>query len=70
MCVKSLSRVRLFATPQTVACQASLSTEFSRKEYWSGVPFPSPEELPNPGTEPWSPASQADSLPFELQGSL
>jgi len=43
---------------------------FSRQEYWSGLPFPSPEELPNPGIEAWSPASQADSLPFELQGSL
>ena len=44
--------------------------EFSRQEYWSGLPCPSPEELPNPGIEPWSPASQADSLPFELQESL
>ena len=41
--------------------------EFSRQEYWSGLPFPSPEVLLNPGIEPWSPASQADSLPFELQ---
>ena len=39
-------------------------------EYWSGLPFPSPEKLPTPGIEPWSPASQADSLPFELQRSL
>ena len=53
-----------------VAHQASPSMEFSRQEYWSGLPFPSPEELPNPGIEPWSPASQANSLPFELQGSL
>ena len=43
--------------------------EFSKQEYWSGLPFPAPEDLPEPGTEPWSPASQADSLPFELQGS-
>ena len=43
--------------------------ELSRQEYWSGLPFPSPEELPNPGIGPWSPASQADSLPFEPQGS-
>ena len=43
--------------------------EFSRQEYWSGLPFLSPEELPDPGIEPWSPASQADSLLFELQGS-
>ena len=49
--------------------QASLSMEFSRQEYWSGLPLSSPEELPNSGIEPWSPASQADSLPFELQGS-
>ena len=62
------SHVRLFATLWTVACQAPLSMEFSRQEYWSGLPFPSPEELPNPGIEPWSPASQADSLPFEPQG--
>ena len=57
------------ANPWTVAHQASLFMEFSRQEYWSGLPFPSPEELPHPGIKPWSPASQADSLPFELQGS-
>ena len=49
--------------------QGSLSVEFSWEEYWSGLPFPSPEGLPNPGIEPWPPASQPDSLPFELQGS-
>ena len=65
-----LSRVRLFVTPRTVAHQASLSMEYSRQEYWSGLPFPSPEELPNPGIELWSPAWQADSLLFELQGPL
>jgi len=65
MC-ESLSRVQLFVTPRTVAHQASLSMEFSRQEYWSGLPFPSPEDPPSPGIEPWSPA---DSLPFELQGS-
>ena len=54
-------------TPLTVACQASLSLKFSRQEYWSGLPFPSTEELPNPGIEPWSAASQGDSLPFELR---
>ena len=43
--------------------------EFSRQEYWSGLPFPSPEDLPDLGTEPWSPALQADSLLFELQGN-
>ena len=57
------------ATPWTIAHQASLSMEFSRQEYWSGMPFPSPEELPNPVIEPWSLALQAGSLPFELQGS-
>ena len=50
-------------------CQASLSVEFSRQESWSGLPFPPPEKLPNPGIEPCSPSSQAYSLPFELQGS-
>ena len=44
--------------------------QFSRQEHWSGLTFPSPEEFPNPGMKPWSPASQADSLPFELQGSV
>ena len=57
------------ATPRTVARQASLSMEFSRQGYWSGLPFPSPQNLPDPGIEPWSPALQADSLPLELQGS-
>ena len=71
MCVcVSRSVVSNSATPWTVAHQASLSMEFSRKEYWSGLPFPSPEELPNPGIDPWSPVWQADSLPFELQGNL
>ena len=65
----SLSRVQLFATPRTVARLASLSVDLSGQEYWSGLPFPSPEELPNPGIGPWSPASQADSSPFEPQGS-
>ena len=55
------SRVRLFATPQTVARQALLSMEFSRQEYWSGLPFPSPGDLPDPGIK-GSPALQADSL--------
>ena len=65
-----LSHVQLFVTPWTVTHQTSLSMEFSRQEYWSALPFPSPEELHNPGIEPWSPTSQADSLLFELQGSL
>ena len=51
-----------------VACQAPLSIGFSRQEYWSGLPFPSPEDLPNPEIKPGSPALQADSLPTELQG--
>ena len=50
--LSNFSRVRLFAIPWTVACQASLSMEFSRQEYWSGLPFPSPGDLPNPGIKP------------------
>ena len=57
---KLLSRVQLFVAPWTVDCQAPLSMEFSRQEYWSGLPFPSPEDLPDPGIEPGSPALQAD----------
>ena len=56
------------ATPWTVACQAPPSIGFSRQEYWSGLPFPSPGDLPNPGIEPRSPALQADSLLTELWG--
>ena len=56
------------ATPWTIACQAPLSVGYSRQEYWSGLPFPSPGDLPNPGIEPRPPALQADSLPPELQG--
>ena len=52
----SLHRVRLFVAPWTVAHQAPLYVEFSRQEYWSGLPFPSPRDLPNPGIEPRSPA--------------
>ena len=63
--VKSLSPVRLFATPWTVAHQAPPSMEFSRQEYWNRLPFPSPEDLPNPGIEPGSPTLQADALPSE-----
>ena len=57
--MNSLSRVRLFATPWTVVYQAPLSMESSRQEYWSGLPFPSPGDLPDPGIEPRSPALQA-----------
>ena len=67
MKVKLLSRVRLFATPQTVAHQ-TLSMGFSRQEYWSELPFPSPEDLPSPGIEPGSLALQADALPSEAPG--
>ena len=54
--MKSLSPVRLFVTPWAIAYQAPPSMGFSRQEYWSGLPFPSPGDLPNPGTEPGSPA--------------
>ena len=57
--------VQLFVTPWTVAYEAPLSMEFSRQEYWSGLPYPSPGDLPDPGIEPGSPALQADSLPSE-----
>ena len=49
-----LSRVQFFVTPWTAACQTPLSMEFSRREYWSGLPFSSAEDLPDPGTEPTS----------------
>ena len=64
--MKFLSRGRLFETPWTVAYQAPLSMGFSGQGYWSGLPFPSPGDLPNPGVEPGSPALQGDSLPTEL----
>ena len=66
--VKLLSHVRLFATPWAVAYQAPPSVGFSRQEYWSGLPFTSPGDLPNPGIEPGSPALQADALPSEPPG--
>ena len=66
--VKSLSRVPLFATPWTVAYQAPLSMRFSRQEYWSGLPFPSPGDLPDPGIEPGSPALESDALTSEPPG--
>ena len=66
--VKSLTCVRLFATPWTVAYQAPLSMGFSRQEHWSGLPFPSPGDLPEPGIEPGSPALQADALLSETPG--
>ena len=68
--VKLLSRVQLFATPWTVAYQASLSMGFSRQNYWSGLPFPSPGDLPDPGIEPGLPALEADALTSEPPGKL
>ena len=68
--VKSLSRVRLFATPWTVAHQPPPSMGFSRQEYWSGLLFPSPGDLPDPGIEPGSPTLQADALTSEPPGKL
>ena len=66
--MKSLSRVQLFATPWTVAYQAPPSMAFSRQEYWSGLPFPTPGDLPNPGIEPRSTALQAEALTSEPPG--
>ena len=63
--VKLLSHVQLFATSWTVALQAPPSMGFSRQEYWSGLPFPSPRDLPDPGIEPRSPALEADALTSE-----
>ena len=66
--VKLLSHVQLFVTPWTVAYQAPPSMKFSKQEYWNGLPFPSPGDLPNPGIKPRSPTLQADALLSELQG--
>ena len=66
--VKWLSHVRLFATPWTIAYQAPQFMEFSRQENWSGLPFPSPWDLPDPGIEPRSPTLRADTLPSEPPG--
>ena len=66
--VKSLSLARLFATLWIVAYQALPSMGYSRQEYWSGLPFPSPGDLPNPGIEPGSPALKADTLTSEPPG--
>ena len=68
--VKSLSRVRLFASPWTVAYQAPPSMGFSRQGYWNELPFPSPGDLPDPGIKPGCPALQADALPSEPPGKL
>ena len=66
--VKLLNHVRLFATSWTVAYQTSLSMGFSQQGYWSGLPFPSPGDLPDPGIETRSPAFQADALTSEPPG--
>ena len=65
----SLSCVQLFVTPGNVACQAPLAMGFSRQEYWSGLPYSPPGDLPDPEIEPGSPALKADSTPSELEGS-
>ena len=64
----SLSRGQLFVTPWTVARQAPLSMEFPRPEYWSGLPFPSPGDLPDPETEPPSPALAGKFFTTEAPG--
>ena len=66
--VKSLSHVRLFATPWTVAYQAPPSMRLSREEHWSGLPFPSLGDLSKPRIEPRSPALRADALPSKPPG--
>ena len=68
--VKLLSRVRLFATPWPVAYQVPPSMGFSRQECWSGLTFPSPGDVPDPGIEPRSPTLRADALPSEPPGKL
>ena len=70
LCVCSHSPVSDSATPGTVALQARLSMGFSRREYWSGLPFPPPGDLPDPEIEPRSPALQADALPSEPPGKF
>ena len=67
--VQLLICVPLFSTPWTIAHQAPLSIGFSRQEYCSGWPFPSPGDLPDPGIKPESPTWQPDSLPLRHQGS-
>ena len=68
--VESLSCVQLFVTPWTGVCQAPLSMGFSKQEYWSGLPFPYPGDLPDPGIDPRSPTFQAHSLPSEPLGNF
>ena len=68
--MKVIQSCPTIATPWTVAHQACLSMGFPRQEYWSGLPFPSPGDLPDEGIEPGSPVLQADSLLTELPGKL
>ena len=68
LCASLFTHVWLFATTRIVTLQAPLSIGILRQEYWSGLPCSPPENLPNPGIEPRSPALQADSLPFEPPG--
>ena len=68
-CVSCLVVSQPFAIPWTVAHQAPLSMGFSRQEHWSGLPFPSPGDLPNQGIKPRSPALEADSYQLSHQGS-
>ena len=70
MCIRACSVVLSSATPWTAACQALLSMEFSKQEYWGELPFVSSGDLPDPGIEPVSPAWEADSLPLSHQGNL
>ena len=67
---QSLSHVQLFVTPWIVALHIPLSMDFSRQEYWRGLPCSSPGDLPDPGMKPGSPALQADSLLSEPPGKL
>ena len=63
VCVSCSVVSNSFVTPRTIVCQSPLSMEFSRQEYWSGLPSPSPGNLPDPGIKPRFPALQANSLP-------
>ena len=69
VCTQPLSSVQLFATPWTVAHQAPLPIGFFGQEYWSGLPFPPPEDLPEPGIKLMSPSLTDGSLPLSHQGS-
>ena len=68
--VQLLSHVWLFATPRTIICQAPLSMKFSRQEYWSGLPFSSARDLPNPEIKPESPVSKSHLMAGALNRSL